>query len=245
MGRWPWPVRRLHPRLTFAVPPVVPSASGGPAPGTHHCDTERARMRGSSSAEVLMGAAGGHVPTSSTGGAASSTVNSDSAVTASNASNVRVWSVGDFAEVSPPGDSVWRRCEIVHVDSINIRVRYASKFGEQLYDCPRAGLHIRDGADVYDMPFCESVVTRILQGPPHPDSVDICTLFVYSHMGNHMTRNVLNITLLHVSPSLGREFLDPQTGVRTDPPQILFFTVSALLVQYGCVVPHRIRVVCT
>ena len=90
--------------LTVAVPPVVPSASGGPAPGTHHCDTERARMRGSSSAEVLMGAAGGHVPTSSTGGAASSTVNTDIAVTASNASNMRVWSVGDFAEICPLGD---------------------------------------------------------------------------------------------------------------------------------------------
>jgi len=105
---------------------------------------------------------------------------------------------------------VWRPCEIAQVGTFNIRVRYANNSG------PHAGLHIRDGADVYDMPFCESVVTRILQGPAHVDSVDIFTLFVHSHMGNHMTRRVQDITLLHVSPSLGREFLDPQTNVRSD-----------------------------
>jgi len=130
------------------------------------------------------------------------------------------------------------------VGSVTIRVRYASNHGEQLYDCPHAGSHIRDGADVYDIPFCESVVTRILQGPHHPDSVDICTLFVHSHMGNHMTMNVQDITLLHASPALGREFLDPQTGVRTDPPRMLFYTVAALLFQHGCVVPHMLCVAC-
>jgi len=87
-----------------AVPPSAPSASGGPAPGTRHWDTERARVRESSPTGVLMGAAGGHVPTSSTGGAASSTVNTDITVTASNASSMRVWSVGDFAEICPLGD---------------------------------------------------------------------------------------------------------------------------------------------